>query len=67
VVVELKATAFKDEIVAQYALEGYSQPLDVSDYQLGKAIPKELKSTLPSIEEVEQELNQLLEQKKNTE
>ena len=57
----------KDEIVAQYALEGYSQPLGVSDYQLGKAIPKELKSTLPSIEEVEQELNQLLEQKKNTE
>jgi hypothetical protein len=37
----------------------------VSDYQLSKAIPEELKSTLPSIEEVEQELNHLLEQKKH--
>ena len=53
----------KDEIVAQYALEGYNQPIGVSDYQLSKAIPEELKSTLPSIEEVEQELTQLLEQK----
>jgi predicted nuclease of restriction endonuclease-like (RecB) superfamily len=51
----------KDEIMAQYALEGYNQPIGVSDYQLSKAIPEELKSTLPSIEEVEQELAQLLE------
>ncbi|MDR1341805.1 MAG: PDDEXK nuclease domain-containing protein [Prevotellaceae bacterium] len=54
----------KDEIMAQYALEGYNQPIGVSDYRLSKAIPKELKSVLPSIEEVEQELSQLLEQKK---
>ncbi|KAA6336049.1 hypothetical protein EZS27_015774, partial [termite gut metagenome] len=51
----------KDEIMAQYALEGYNQPIGVSDYQLSKAIPEELKSTLPSIEEVEQELSHLLE------
>jgi predicted nuclease of restriction endonuclease-like (RecB) superfamily len=53
----------KDEIMAQYALEGYNQPIGVSDYQLSKAIPEELKSTLPAIEEVEQELTHLLEQK----
>ncbi|GAP72074.1 hypothetical protein SAMD00024442_23_32 [Candidatus Symbiothrix dinenymphae] len=53
----------KDELTAQYALEGYSQPMGVSDYQLSKAIPEELKSALPSIEEVEQELSQMLEQK----
>ena len=53
----------KDEIVAQYALEGYNQPIGVSDYQLSKAIPEELKSALPTIEEVEQELTFLLEQK----
>ena len=53
----------KDEIMAQYALEGYNQPIGVSDYQLSKAIPEELKSALPTIEEVEQELTQLLEQK----
>ena len=54
----------KDEIMAQYALEGYNQPIGVSDYQLSKAVPEGLKSTLPTIEEVEQELIQLLEQKK---
>lgn len=55
----------KDEIMAQYALEGYNQPIGVSDYQLSKAIPEELKSTLPTIEEVEQELTLLLEQKEH--
>lgn len=53
----------KDEIMAQYALEGYNQPIGVSDYQLSKAIPEELKSALPTVEEVEQELTHLLEQK----
>ncbi len=52
----------KDEIMAQYALDGYNQPIGVSDYQLSKAVPEELKSTLPSIEEVEQELTHLLEE-----
>ena len=55
----------KDEIMAQYALEGYNQPIGVSDYQLSKAIPDELKSALPTIEEVEQELTYLLEQKEH--
>ncbi len=53
----------KNEIVAQYALEGYNQPIGVSDYQLSKAVPEDLKSTLPSIEEVEQELTHLLDEK----
>jgi predicted nuclease of restriction endonuclease-like (RecB) superfamily len=57
----------KDEIMAQYALEGYNQPIGVSDYQLSKAIPEELKSALPTIEEVEQELTHLLEQKEHKE
>jgi len=55
----------KDEIMAQYAMEGYNQPIGVSDYQLSKAIPDELKSALPTIEEVERELSYLLELKNN--
>lgn len=57
----------KDEIMAQYALSGYNQPIGVSDYQLSKAIPEELKSALPTIEEVEEELTHLLEEDKNEE
>ena len=52
----------KDEVMAQYALSGYNQPIGVSDYQLSKAIPEELKSALPSIEEVEEGLSHLLEE-----
>ncbi len=42
-------------------LSGYEQPIGVSDYQLTKAIPDNLRSTLPSIEEVEEELNKIVE------
>jgi len=51
----------KDEVMAQYALSGYNQAIGVSDYQLSKAVPEELKSALPSIEEVEEGLSHLLE------
>ena len=55
----------KDEVVAQYALTGYDQPIGISDYQLSKAIPENLKSILPSIEEVEEELTSFLDKDKN--
>ena len=55
----------KDDVVAQYSLTGYTQPIGISDYQLSKAIPENLKSALPTIEEVEEELSQLLDKKKN--
>ena len=55
----------KDEVVAQYALTGYNQPIGISDYQLSKAIPENLKSALPSVEEVEEELASFLDKDNN--
>ena len=55
----------KDEVVAQYALTGYDQPIGISDYEFSKAIPENLKSVLPSIEEVEEELTSFLDKDKN--
>jgi predicted nuclease of restriction endonuclease-like (RecB) superfamily len=49
----------KSEIIAEYALKGYSNPIGVSDYQLSKAIPDELKSSLPQIEDIENELKDM--------
>ncbi len=46
----------KNEVLAEYALKGYYQPLGVSDYQISKAIPEELKSSLPDIRDLENEL-----------
>lgn len=54
-----------DKVVAQYALSGYSQPIGVSDYQLSKAIPENLRSALPSVEEVEEELASFLDKDNN--
>ena len=50
-----------DKVVAQYALSGYDQPIGVSDYQLSKAIPDNLRSALPTVEEVEEELSKIVD------
>ena len=47
----------KDNIDAQYSLESSSQPIGISEYTLSKFIPEDFKSSLPSIEEIERELN----------
>ena len=47
-----------DKIEAQYALESTSQPLGVSSYELSKLIPENFKGSLPTIEEIEAELNE---------
>lgn len=47
----------KNEVLAEYALKGYNQPIGISDYQISKAIPKELKSSLPDITDLENELS----------
>lgn len=46
----------KDDVLAQYSLEGYNLPIGVSQYQLDKLLPDNFKSSLPSIEEIESEL-----------
>lgn len=46
----------KNDVMAQYALEGYAQPLGISEYELSKLYPADFKSTLPSIEDIEREL-----------
>ena len=46
----------KDNVLAQYALESSSQPIGISEYELSKMYPADFKSTLPSIEDTENEL-----------
>jgi len=47
----------KNSIDARYSLESSSQPIGISEYTLSKLLPENFKSSLPSIEEIEQELN----------
>jgi hypothetical protein len=39
--------------VVKYALKGIKTPIGVADYEFAKALPKNLKAELPSIEELE--------------
>jgi predicted nuclease of restriction endonuclease-like (RecB) superfamily len=47
----------KNKIVAEYALRGMDKAIGVSDYQLTRALPKKLQSSLPSIAQLEKELS----------
>jgi len=46
----------KDDMVVEYALRDLNKPIGISEYELTQVLPKELKSSLPSIEEIEAEL-----------
>lgn len=43
----------KNDVLARWTLENISQPIGVSSYELAQALPDEIKSSLPSIEEIE--------------
>ena len=43
----------KNNVVAEYALQGIRQPLGVSEYQLVEALPKDLEVALPTVEQLE--------------
>lgn len=46
----------KNKVVAEYALRENSRPMGISEYQLIDSLPKDLQTSLPSIEELERAL-----------
>jgi len=49
----------KDKTVVEYALSDIHKPMGVSEYQLIQSLPDSLKSSLPSIEEIEAEFDKV--------
>lgn len=47
----------KNKIFAEYALRDIKKPIGISEYHLSKVLPKKLQTSLPTIEELEAELN----------
>lgn len=47
----------QDKIEAEYLLDVLKQPIGIAKYEFSKAIPTQLKSELPSIEDIENELS----------
>ena len=48
----------KNNLEVEFSLRGMSQPIGVSEFQLTDSLPEELKSSLPTIEEIERKLEQ---------
>jgi hypothetical protein len=46
----------KNRIIAEYALHDVRKPIGVADWKLVETLPKNLRGSLPSIEELEAEL-----------
>lgn len=47
----------KDKVFAEYALRDIHKPIGVSEYELTRSLPENLKGSLPSIEELEAEMS----------
>lgn len=58
-----------DKLIAEYALRDVHKPIGITEYRLLESLPDDLKSTLPSIEEIEErlQLEEDLEGKMGTE
>ena len=49
----------KNKLVVEYALQDVNKPIGVSEYQIMNALPNEIQCSLPTIEQIERELNEL--------
>ena len=47
-----------DRVVAEYTLRNVNTPIGVSEYELTRALPDSLKSSLPTVEEIEDRLEE---------
>lgn len=47
----------KNKVVAEYALRDIKKPIGVSEYQITRSIPSKLRSSLPTVAELEEKLS----------
>lgn len=50
----------KDNLLAQYSLEGCNQPIGISEYELEQLYPTRVEGMIPTIEEIESRLTDRL-------
>lgn len=48
----------KKRVLAEYALRGVERPIGVSEYEITRALPTELASSLPTVDSIEAELSE---------
>jgi len=50
----------REKLVAEYALSDINKPIGISEYKLTHKLPKKLKASLPTIEDIEKEFGKRL-------
>lgn len=55
-----------NRVLAEYTLRGIDSPIGISSYELTRALPAELQTSLPSIEQIERELAGAAEPKQSS-
>lgn len=53
----------RSRLLAEYSFAGIDKPIGISTYELTRALPKELRSALPTVEEIEAELAEVIKPK----
>jgi len=58
----------KDNVFVEYALRNFNRPIGVAEYEtnLVEKLPKELKASLPTVKEIEAELEQDIQAAKSS-
>ena len=52
----------KDNVLAQYATNAVNVPIGISEYELNSLIPEDYKSSMSTIEEIEQKLQDYIKE-----
>jgi len=55
-----------NKIVAEYALRDTSKPIGIAEYKIAARLPENIKGELPSIEEIEQRVDEELKEEQTT-
>lgn len=55
----------KAGVMAEYALRDMTKPIGLAEYKLTEALPEDIKTALPSIEELEAELSKDFKESEN--
>jgi predicted nuclease of restriction endonuclease-like (RecB) superfamily len=56
----------RDRLLAEYSFSGIDKPIGISTYELTRALPKGLRSSLPTVEQIEAELEEAVKPKRVT-
>jgi len=54
----------RSRLLAEYSFAGIDKPIGISTYELTRALPKQLRSALPTVEEIEAELMEVVKTKR---